>query len=65
MKTKPQKLWLYWWMVEGSMWGPFLRQSYSTRRKTAKQLQAYDRENGWKVGRVHRMRVTLPAEVLK
>lgn len=56
MKT----VWLYWWMCF-SQHGPgeFVRTTYSSRRLSAKQVTAHDRENGWPVGKVSRMKVTV------
>ncbi len=53
------RVWLYWWWVFKSTGpgGPFIKSTHSSRRLTSKQVQQYDIDNGWSIGRVHRLRV--------
>lgn len=57
--SKPRTGWVNWWWVHGGMWGPYVKTMWTTRRVTAKQLHGYDVSNGAKVGRVHRIKVTI------
>ena len=56
------KYWICWWWVRGGMHDtPWIRTMYCSRKLTNKYLQTYDIENGWKVGRVHRIQVEMGA----
>jgi hypothetical protein len=69
MKTKKQKIWIYWWWVrvglsDGSLSEPWINTTYSRRLHTANRMQAYHKEDGGKCGRMHRMQVEIE-EALK
>lgn len=61
MKTKRKQGWLNWWWVESTMPGcpSYVKTTWTTRRQTAKELQAYDVGNECRVGRVYRMRASV------
>jgi hypothetical protein len=52
---------VYWWFVAGPG-GPFVKTTWSSRRQSARHITEYDRENGWKVGRVHFAKVRIELE---
>jgi len=54
---------MYWWWVHNPNWpgGPFLKSTFSSRPRPAKYLQQYDRDNGCKVGKLNKQRVTVDA----
>jgi hypothetical protein len=61
-----KQIWLYWWTTISAMHtGSFVRTTYSSRRLSAKQVTQHDRENGWPVSKVKRMKVDYPGEPLK
>lgn len=57
MKT----FWIYWWWIKSDEHSPWLRTIYSSRRRSAKDMQSYDKSNGWRLGKVHRMKVAMEA----
>jgi hypothetical protein len=50
---------MYWWWVVAphAPQSPWLKFDYSRVKKKATEITAYDRKNGWKVGRVHVRRI--------
>lgn len=63
MKTPKQKFWLYLWWCEfpKTGHGPFLKFTYSSSHWSTNRMQAYDRENGCKVGKMHKMQIEMEA----
>lgn len=57
--TEHTRVWLYWWWVFESTGpgGPFIKSTHSSLRLTSKQVQQHDIDNGWSLGRVHRLQV--------